>query len=175
MRVRVVIALILALAAPHTASAASTPCWEPPIEAPIVDQFRPPACPWCPGNRGLEYATRPGQSVRAVAAGVVTYSGAIAGDHYVVVETGTGLRVTYGLVERRLVQPGAAVVAGQIIATTTGSFHFGVRRGDRYLDPAPLLGTWRYRPRLVPTDNTPRREAPPPRLRCGNPHPAALS
>src|SRR5690606_16673870 len=34
--------------------------YDPPVDAPITDPFRPPPQPWLPGNRGIEYATAPG-------------------------------------------------------------------------------------------------------------------
>ena len=72
------------------------PCWQPPIAAPVSDPFRAPVCQWCPGNRGIEYATRPGTTVRSVGAGTVSYAGTIAGTRYVVVRLANGWRVTYG-------------------------------------------------------------------------------
>ena len=65
-----------------TASAAD--CWLPPVDAPVVDPFRPPLCTWCAGNRGLEYGTPGGTAVRAVAAGEVTFSGTGATQQMVV-------------------------------------------------------------------------------------------
>ena len=44
-------------------------CLLPPVDAPIVDPFRPPPCAWCPGNRGIEYDVPAGTPVRAAAAG----------------------------------------------------------------------------------------------------------
>jgi hypothetical protein len=49
----------------------ASPCWEPPVDAPIVDTFREPACRWCPGNRGIEFGTVDGDVVRTVATGEV--------------------------------------------------------------------------------------------------------
>ena len=71
-------------------------CWLPPVDAPVVDPFRPPPCTWCAGNRGLEYGTPSGVAVRAVAAGEVTFSGTVAGERYVVVRHADGRRATYG-------------------------------------------------------------------------------
>src|SRR5690349_13785767 len=55
--------------APTAAAVASRPppgpVYHPPVEAPIIDRFRPPACSWCPGNRGIDYAVAPGTPVRA--------------------------------------------------------------------------------------------------------------
>ncbi len=142
-------------------------CWAPPVDAPVVDPFRPPPCAWCPGNRGIEYGPTPGQPVRAVAAGTVSFAGTVAGTRYVVVDHGDGLRATYGRLAAASLGVGERVAAGQVIGTTTAEAYFGLRRGDLAVDPTPLLGTWRRRPRLVPLDGTPARPAPAPRLVCG--------
>ena len=142
-------------------------CWLPPVQAPVVDPFRPPPCSWCAGNRGLEYGTRSGTGVRAVAAGVVTFSGTIAGARYVVVRHADGRRATYGGLAGSSLGVGDAVAARAVIGVTAGNLHFGLRDGDTYVDPAPFLGRLVGRPRLVPDDGTAARTARPPRPRCG--------
>jgi murein DD-endopeptidase MepM/ murein hydrolase activator NlpD len=141
-------------------------CYAPPVSAPIVDPFRQPPCEQCAGNRGLEYATAVGTPVTAVAGGVVSFSGVVAGTRYVVVEQPDGYRATYGRLGAAFVAAGAQVSAGSVVGTTTAGFYFGLRVGETYVDPAPMLGTYRYRPRLVPTDGSAGRPAPPPRLDC---------
>ncbi len=141
-------------------------CWLAPVDAPVVDAFRAPECIWCPGNRGLKYGTAPGTTVRAVAAGVVSYSGRVAGIGYVVVRHGDGRRATYGSVTVGRFSIGDRVVAGMAIGVTEGTLHFGLRRGTDYLDPARFIGTLVHRARLVPLDSTPSRPLGPARLRC---------
>ena len=141
-------------------------CLLPPVTAPVADPFREPACPWCPGNRGLTYDVAAGTTVRAAAAGTVTFSGPVAGTFYVVVEHADGLRATYGGLAGSHLDAGEVVAAGAIVGQSAGDLHFGLRRGDRYIDPAPFLGRLVERARLVPTDGTPPRPAPPPRLQC---------
>ena len=155
-------ALVLALALLPAA------CYAPPVDAPIVDPFREPACAQCAGNRGLEYATAPGAPVRAVAGGTVSFSGVVAGTRYVVVDQPDGYRATYGRLAAATVGPGAAVRAGAVVGTTSAMFYFGLRVGETYVDPAPLLGRYRYQPRLVPLDGGARRAPPPPRLTCAS-------
>lgn len=145
------------------------PCWRPPVTAPVVDPFRKPTCRWCPGNRGIEYRTRDGDPVTAVATGRVSYTGTIAGVSYVVVRHGDGRRVTYGNVRSAPFDAGDLVVRGSSIGRAAGRFHFGVRVGDRYIDPAPYLGRLVGRARLVPVDGGRSNPAPPPVLRCGEP------
>src|SRR5690606_4613334 len=109
--------------APRPVSAGA--CWEPPVAAPVVDPFRPPACPWCPGNRGLTFGTPPGAVVRAVAAGRITFAGPVAGTVYLVVELANGWRVTYGNLSELTVGLGDPVVGGMQLGRAAGEFHFG--------------------------------------------------
>jgi murein DD-endopeptidase MepM/ murein hydrolase activator NlpD len=142
------------------------PCWVPPLEAPVTDPFRMPACVWCPGNRGIEYGPTPGQRVRAVAAGTVTFAGTVAGTRYVVVEHVDGLRATYGRLADAAVHRGDRVAAGQVVGTTTDRFYFGLRDGEVPVDPTPRLGRPVYPTRLVPTDGSASPSVGPPRLVC---------
>jgi len=141
-------------------------CWRPPVEAPISDPYRAPACPWCAGNRGIEYATRSGTPVRAVAAGRVSFAGTIAGRTYLVVRHADGLRATYGHLRTARFAVGDLVVAGSIVGTAGATLHFGLRDGDRYLDPAPWIGRLVRPAWLVPTDGSPGGPPAAPKLRC---------
>jgi murein DD-endopeptidase MepM/ murein hydrolase activator NlpD len=141
-------------------------CWLAPVDAPVIDPFRAPACVWCPGNRGLEYGTAPGTTVRAVASGVVTYTGVVAGVGYVVVRHADGLRATYGGVSTDRFIVGQRVVARMVIGTTVATLHFGLRRGGDYLDPAPRIARLVHRARLVPVDGSAPRPLAPPVPRC---------
>jgi murein DD-endopeptidase MepM/ murein hydrolase activator NlpD len=146
----ILLALVLSVAA--AGSTGSSVTYVPPVDAPIIDHFRPPACTWCPGNRGIDYATPPGTLVRASAGGVVTFSGSVAGDRFVVVAHADGLRTTYGYLASAVVVAGDRVVPRQLLGTAGGPLHFGVRRGDVYLDPELLFTTERLVARLVPLD-----------------------
>ena len=153
----------LALLAPN--------CYRAPVAAPIVDPFRAPACAFCPGNRGLEYRPDAGTMVTAAAAGVVGFSGVVAGVRYLVIVQIDGRSATYGRLASSRVGVGATVEPGDIVGTTTDRFYFGLRQGDKYVDPAPFFGVRRYRPRLIPTDRSAPRRAPPPTIECaGSPH-----
>ena len=164
--VAVVITIVGAAASRPGGVAAS--CWPPPVTAPVRDPFRPPSCRWCPGNRGLEYDTTPGQAVTAVASGRVSFAGSVAGTVYVVVELRDGRRVSYGRLTDRRFDAGDVVLSGQVLGTTGETFHFGVRSGGTYLDPALSIGRLVGRPRLVPADGSPPAPPPPPVLRCGS-------
>jgi len=160
----------VALATAGTDPASGADCYPPPVSAPVSAPFVAPTCDYCTGHRGLDFATRPGQTVTAVSSGVVSFAGPVAGVRYVVVAQDDGRRATYGYLATSRVAQGARVLAGAIVGTSGDLLFFGFRNGERYLDPAPLLGAWRRSPWLVPVDGAPRRPGPPSRLVCGNPH-----
>lgn len=170
VRARSVVAIVAVTAGPVLLApsvVAARPCWQPPVAAPVSDSFRPPACRWCAGNRGIEFATRPGTTVRSVAAGTVSYAGTVAGTRYVVVEHANGWRATYGDLAASGLRTGDVVVARSVVGVATSRLHFGIRAGTRYLDPARYLGTWTYPTRLVPLDGSRPAPAGRPRLDCG--------
>jgi murein DD-endopeptidase MepM/ murein hydrolase activator NlpD len=152
---------VAALAAPPAI------CYQPPVAAPIAQRFDAPACRWCPGNRGVDYATRPGEPVRAAATGRVVFAGLVAGRRWVTIAHRDGLRSSYGPLAAIAVRAGGGVAAGQAVGRAAGRLHFGVRRGDEYVDPETVLGpALRLRPRLVPLHGA----APPrPLPRCSTP------
>ena len=82
----------------------------------------------------------PGPRCTAVAGGTVTFGGVVAGTRYVVVDQPDGYRATYGRLAAAIVGIGAQVAAGAVVGTTTAGFYFGLRVGETYVDPAPLLG-----------------------------------
>lgn len=111
-----------------------------PTARTIADPFRRPLNPFSAGNRGLEYATSPGDPLRAIGGGVVSFAGRIAGRMYVTVLHPDGLRSSTSYLARLAVRRGDVVAAGQILgwAGTTNA-HLGVRSGSLYLDPAVLF------------------------------------
>ncbi|HSJ91412.1 MAG TPA: M23 family metallopeptidase [Ilumatobacter sp.] len=175
VRFRAALAALVVLAVAVPSGGVAATCWWPPVVAPVSDPFRPPACPWCPGNRGIEYDTRPGQGVTAVEGGRVSYAGTIAGTMYVVIEHRDGRRATYGRLSERRHQRGDVVLRGQVVGATGDTFHFGVRVGDDYVDPGLSIGRLVGRPRLVPSDGSAAAPAPPPVLRCEQVRPAGRS
>ncbi|WP_230091831.1 murein hydrolase activator EnvC family protein [Streptomyces olivaceus] len=118
----------------------------------VLRGWDPPATPYGPGHRGVDLAAADGAPVRAVAAGRVSFAGRVAGRGVVSVElAGTGeppLRTTYEPV-RAAVHKGDRVAAGQVLGTAeaagshcTACLHWGLLRGDTYLDPLTLLPPW---------------------------------
>ncbi len=156
-RLAFVLATLVAFvaAAPATAGPAGPPgavTYRPPVDAPIVDPFRPPAEDWNSGNRGLEYATTPGTLVGASAPGEVVFAGPVGGGLHVVVLHDDGLRTSYSFLALLSVHRGQKVTQGQTLGTTQDRFHFGARAGEAYLDPALLFGGGPPQVYLVPDE-----------------------
>ncbi len=129
--------------------------WSPPVDAVVIDPFRPPDHRFGPGNRGLEYDTEPGQRVQAVAPGTVTFAGQVGGTVLVVVDHGAGLRSTSFRLTSLAVARGAVVDQGATIGSADGGFHLTARLGPRYVDPAELLDRRCQVVRLVPIPHSP--------------------
>ena len=68
----------------------------------------------------------------------------------VVVLHDDGLRTSYSFLALVAVRRGDRVVQGQTVGTTQERFHFGVRAGEAYLDPAQLFGGGPPQVYLVP-------------------------
>ncbi len=162
-RLAVLLAVLVALVPVVPALAAGpTPAavtYRGPVDAPVVDAFRPPPENWNAGNRGIEYATRPGTAVAAAADGEVVFAGVIAGEYYVVLLHADGIRTSYSYLSAASVKRGEKVRQGQTVGTTGVRFQFGARAGDAYVDPALLFGDGPVEVRLVPQeDRRPRSE-----------------
>lgn len=126
-----------------------------------VRRFDPPPQPWLPGHRGVDLAATPGVAARAAGPGVVLFAGPVAGRPVVTVGHAGGLRTTYEPVRPEL-SAGARVTTGTPIGTLLAGhpgcpaqacLHWGLRRGDEYLDPLALLGLGPVR--LLPLDSAP--------------------
>ena len=138
----------------------ATVTYRPPVDAPVVDAFRPPPENWNAGNRGLEYATQPGTLVGASADGEVVFAGPIAGEHHVVVLHGDGIRTSYSFLASIAVRRGDTVRQGQPVGTAGDRAHFGARAGEAYVDPALLFGGGPPQVHLVPDEERrPKGEA----------------
>jgi murein DD-endopeptidase MepM/ murein hydrolase activator NlpD len=129
-----------------------------------VRRFDPPPQPWLPGHRGVDLAASPGAQVRAAGPGIVLFAGPIAGRPVVTVGHADGLRTTYepvlpGLSAGARVATGTPIgnlLAGHPGCPAEACLHWGLRRGEEYLDPLALLGLGPVRllP-LDPADRTP--------------------
>ncbi len=125
-----------------------------PVAPPqVVRRFDLPSEPWLPGHRGVDLAAPPGAEVHATGAGTVTFAGLVASRGVVSVTHPGGLRSTYEPVTAT-VRTGDVVSAGQSLGEleaghpgcpAAACLHWGLRRGEQYLDPLALLGLGRVR------------------------------
>jgi murein DD-endopeptidase MepM/ murein hydrolase activator NlpD len=152
--VAAVLAITLGAATVGTATepaGAQPPPFVPPVDAPISDPYRPPATPYGAGNRGLEYATRPGTAVAASAEGFIAFAGIIAYERYVSIDHDGGIRTTYSYLATIEVVAGQRVAQGDVVGEAGDLLHFGARRFRQYIDPASLFENLPpLRARLVP-------------------------
>lgn len=160
--------LATALALPAVAAAPASWGW-PLGGMPLVDRpFQPPASAWGAGHRGVDLRGDLGEPVLAAGPGRVTYGGLLAGRGVVTVTHANGLRTTYEPLEVA-VSVGELVAQGDVLGTLSSGhracragtvcLHWGLLRGDTYLDPLGLVvAGWL---RLLPLDgSTPPRAAP---------------
>ena len=119
----------------------------------VVRRFDPPPQPWLAGHRGVDLAGEPGAPVLAAGAGTVVFAGMLAGRGVVSIDHVNGLRTTYEPVLASITA-GAAVGRGSRIGALepghpdcreAACLHWGLRRGEVYLDPLTLLGSGRVR------------------------------
>ncbi len=129
---------------PHVAA----PSWQWPL-APrprVLRDFNPPPKPWMSGHRGVDLgAAHDGAVVTSPAAGTVSFVGVVVDRPVITIDHGNGLRSSFEPVESTLAA-GAAVDAGQIVGTalpghcgTAACIHWGVRRGDDYVNPLQFV------------------------------------
>ncbi|MFB9851274.1 peptidoglycan DD-metalloendopeptidase family protein [Micromonospora andamanensis] len=123
-----------------------------------VRRFDPPPRPWLPGHRGVDLLAPAAATIRAAGAGTILFAGMVADRPVVTVGHADGLRTTYEPVQPA-VTAGTTVPTGAPLGTLlpghpgcpgTACLHWGLRRGDDYLDPLALLGLGRVR--LLPLD-----------------------
>ena len=120
---------------------------DPPTVMNVAALFERPTSEWGPGHRGVDVWLGEGEDVHSPGAGVVTFAGRVAGRGIVVVVHPSGLRSTLEPVDTGL-RAGAVVSRGEPVGTLelAGShcapracLHWGVRRGNEYLDPLDVL------------------------------------
>jgi murein DD-endopeptidase MepM/ murein hydrolase activator NlpD len=123
--------------------------WALPVAGrPIVTYgFEAPPHPYAPGHRGVDLTAAVGAPVLAAGDGTVAFAGRVAGRPVVSIDHPNGLRTTYEPVAPS-VGAGQAVARGSPIGTLVAGhagcpreacLHWGLRRGETYLDPMALL------------------------------------
>jgi len=139
------------------AAAARVPAaaWTAPVDGAldVTRPFNAPAERWGPGHRGVDLAAPPGMPVRSAGEGVVLFAGLVAGRPVVSVAHAGGVRTTYEPVSPA-VRAGQRVTVGSVLGTLLpghagcpagACLHWGLLRGQTYLDPLLLLRPLRLR------------------------------
>lgn len=137
-----------------TAAAAPLPAnlgWGWPLagKPAVVGSFDPPSKPWLSGHRGIDLAAPQGTAVLAPVDGTVSFSGVVVNRGVLTIATANGLRLSFEPVDSTL-HAGDAVFRGQSVGVVQGPshcdagppgscLHWGVRRGETYLDPLQFL------------------------------------
>ena len=110
----------------------------------VLAEFAAPYPDWLPGHRGLDLDPGPDGRVYAPRAGTVTWRGQVGGIPVLVISHGV-TRSTYQPVVSSLAR-GTQVATGDPVGTLTGGghceancLHWGLKIGDRYLDPRLLI------------------------------------
>lgn len=170
------VALLLAFA-PVTASAGPGPpvaaaagaaaaegSWSWPLDPrpAVVRPFDPPARPWLSGHRGVDLrAAHDGVPVTSPAAGTVSFVGAVVDRPVLTVDHGHGLRSSFEAVGSEL-GAGATVAEGAVLGwiqpghcEPAPCVHWGVRRGEVYLNPLAFVTDLRPSILLPPLEPAP--------------------
>lgn len=137
-------------AAPATppAEATARPSWGWPLSPrpAVVRPFDPPPEPWLSGHRGVDLqAAADGVPVTSPADGVVGFVGTVVDRPVITIEHAGGLRSSFEPVRSPL-HKGEQVRKGQEIGILEPGHcgplpcvHWGVRRGDEYVDPLAFV------------------------------------
>ena len=129
-------------------AAPPAPSWSWPLapRPPVLRPFDPPDKPWLSGHRGVDLkAASDGGPVTSPESGTVSFVGVVVDRPVITVDHGNGLRSSFEPVRSSLAQ-GDAVAKGDVLgALVTGHcgatpcVHWGVRRGDEYLNPLEFV------------------------------------
>ena len=122
-----------------------------PVIGEVVRPFDPPSQPWLSGHRGVDISSNPGTQVVAAMDGVVRFAGVVADRPVISISHGE-LITTYEPVSP-VVKQGDHVSAGHVIGVLVEGhsciqptcLHWGLKKGDEYLDPLSLLGGGKIR------------------------------
>lgn len=108
----------------------------------VLRAFDPPEKPWLSGHRGVDLqAAADGGPVTSPESGTVSFVGVVVDRPVITVDHGNGLRSSFEPVRSGL-KKGATVAKGDVLgALMTGHcgaapcVHWGVRRGEDYVNP----------------------------------------
>jgi murein DD-endopeptidase MepM/ murein hydrolase activator NlpD len=116
----------------------------------VLRTFDPPDKPWMSGHRGVDLqAAVDGAPVTAPQSGTVSFVGVVVDRPVITIDHGNGLRSSFEPVESGLAS-GATVSKGDVLGTVLPGHcaampcvHWGVRRGEEYINPLPLVADLR--------------------------------
>lgn len=142
-----VLLLVLGSALPSPGSAAQRWAWPLSPRPAVVGEWAPPAQRWARGHRGVDLDAAPGATVRAPAAGTVSFVGFVVDRPVLTLDHGGGLRSSFEPVGSALVA-GDRVRRGQVVGVLEGRdhcdpgtcLHWGVRRDGDYVNPLQFVG-----------------------------------
>lgn len=133
-----------ALTVPPSSPATDGAARVAPVPGSLVRRFDRPTHRYGPGHRGVDLSTTDGADVVSPAGGTVTFAGPVAGRPVVVITHRDGLRSSLEPVSAALPR-GSSVSVGQVVGVVAAPdsykhcpdrcVHWGLRRGDEYLDP----------------------------------------
>jgi murein DD-endopeptidase MepM/ murein hydrolase activator NlpD len=121
--------------------------WSWPLspEPAVLRAFDPPDKPWLSGHRGVDLQADPeGAQVTSPESGTVTFVGVVVDRPVITIDHG-GIRSSFEPVASSLTV-GTAVSKGDVIGTVLPGhcadapcLHWGVRRGEEYLNPLSFV------------------------------------
>ena len=135
--------LLLALLLLVPAGAGTCAGFALPAAGPVVRGFAPEGA--YAGHWGVDLAVPAGTTVRAPAAGLVTFAGTVAGNRTVTIDHGAGIRSSLSYLSSHLVRSGDRVDAGAAVGRSgvdhgIEAVHWSLRLGDHYFDPMRVTG-----------------------------------
>lgn len=147
----VAVAGVPASGAPAVGASAAAPApsgWDWPLspKPAVARNFDPPAKPWLSGHRGVDLAAGAvNAAVLSPEAGTVSFVGTVVDRPVITIDHGNGLRSSFEPVRSHLAQ-GTPVGKGEFIGAVEAGhcgrdpcLHWGVRRGEEYLNPLSFV------------------------------------
>ncbi|MFE4836555.1 M23 family metallopeptidase [Arthrobacter sp. NPDC056691] len=112
----------------------------------VLRPFDPPDKPWLSGHRGVDLGSASDAGpVIAPASGTVSFVGVVVDRPVITIDHGNGLRSSFEPV-RSTLKKGASVAKGAVVGTLLAGHcgpspcvHWGVRRGEEYLNPLSFI------------------------------------
>lgn len=143
---------------------ASSPGWSWPLRPvpAVLRAFDPPDQPWLSGHRGVDLrAASFGAPVTTPAPGTVSFVGVVVNRPVITIDHGDGLRSSFEPVASELVKGDPVAeggTLGQVLPGHCGALpcvHWGVRRGEIYVNPLAFVMDLRPSILLPPLDPAP--------------------